>query len=38
MIRYVGLDVHRESVVVCILNSRGEVLRTLTVACTRPAL
>jgi transposase len=38
MIRYVGLDVHRENVVVCIMNAAGEVLRPLTVPCTRGAL
>lgn len=38
MIRYVGLDVHRESVVVCIMSAGGEVLRTLTVPCTRCGL
>jgi transposase len=38
MIRYVGLDVHKRSVEVCIVAAGGQVLQRASVAGTRPAL
>jgi transposase len=38
MIRYVGLDVHKHSVAVCIVAAGGQVLARHAVAGTRPAL
>lgn len=38
MVRYVGCDVHRQTVVLCILTEQGQLVGTYTVAASRAAL
>ena len=38
MTRYVGLDVHKQSIVACLLDSEGRLKKWTTIACTRAAI
>jgi transposase len=38
MARYVGLDVHKQTVVACLLDGEGRLEKRRTVACTREAI
>ena len=38
IVRYVGLDVHKREVEVCVIDGAGEIVLRKRVACLRPAL